>query len=86
MQQELAVTKKELVQVEKELDHEKLRLHLRELMQAGQVVEEAGILDSYNPDRLYFLLKENREYLTKNSPASRYGDFDLMKRPKGDTL
>ena len=76
LQQELKETKETLSDLRKELNHEEQRGYILKLIHAGMVIEEAGLLDSYDPDELYFWLKENQDKLTKKATPSRYGGYE----------
>ena len=62
----------ELITVEKKLKHcqyerEVLQKKKHELMliEAGKIIEKAGLLDCYDADELYLLLVMNKKQLTK---------------------
>jgi uncharacterized protein YjgD (DUF1641 family) len=52
---------------------------IRKLIQAGKIIEDAGLLDDYNPNDLYLMLMMNKSILRKSKNAPDQGRFDLMK-------
>lgn len=75
---EMERTKKEMDEIASDMDREKKRNHIKKLLDAGRIVEEAGLLNDYNANDLYLLLVMNRDYLVKNK-QSPTGKFELMR-------
>lgn len=75
---ELAKTRREMQIVSKDMEREKKRLHISKLINAGRVVEDAGVLDGYNENSLYLLLVMNKEYLLSKDELNSSGKFDIM--------
>lgn len=78
LQAEIKRTQKEMYEVFKEMEQEKKRLHIAKLLAAGRIIEEAGILDTYNENELYLLLVMNKQYLTNDKPINSTGNFNMM--------
>ena len=53
LQLELAKSKREMNRLGKAIARETRQAHLQKLIEAGKVVEEAGLLDDYNRQDLY---------------------------------
>ena len=51
----------------KKISQAKQKERFIKLIKAGEVIEEAGLLDNYNAEDLYTLLVLNRERLTKGN-------------------
>ena len=56
------------------------RSHLQKLIEAGKVVEEAGLLDDYNRQDLYLLLVMNRAFVSNATKENKAGKFDLLRK------
>lgn len=73
LKHEIVKVKKEMNDVSQEMTREFKRMHISELLKAGKIVEDAGILGSYHEADLYLLLVMNRDYL-------KTGKIRLMKK------
>lgn len=59
----MTATKRELDRVADEMSRLKKREHIAKLLKVGRIVEDAGILDTYNPNDLYLYLIMNRDLI-----------------------
>lgn len=77
-QAEIAGVRREMKELEDGISREKKRQHIAKLMQAGRVLEDAGVLYGYNENSLYLLLVMNKEYLLSGDNTTPSGKFDMM--------
>lgn len=81
LQTELAKSKREMNRLGKAIARETRQEHMKKLIEAGKVIEEAGLLDTYNRQDLYLLLVMNRAFISNTTKESRTaGKFDLLKK------
>lgn len=67
LNQEIKKTKAAMDDIGKKISQAKQKERFIKLIKAGEVIEEAGLLDNYNAEDLYTLLVLNRERLTKGN-------------------
>lgn len=79
LQEQLSRKEKELRDAEQQMVAVRGKERYKKLLRAGRIVEDAGLLDDYNPNDLYLLLVMNRNILRKSKSAPDQGRFDLMK-------
>ena len=60
LEDEIITAEKKQKRLEGKLENLSSRRHYAKLVEAGRVVEEAGILESYDKNRLYLLLVTNK--------------------------
>lgn len=88
LEQRLIATKRKMIATKRELDKvsenmEKLkkRERIEKLLKAGRIIEDAGLLDLYNPNDLYLVLVLNKDLIChKRSLGDEYKqgfDFKL---------
>lgn len=63
LENEIKLTKKTMDAVANVMDKLKKSEHNQKLIQAGKIVEEAGIIDTYDPHNLYLILKYNSDFI-----------------------
>ncbi len=80
LQLELAKSKREMNRLGKAIARETRQAHLQKLIEAGKVVEEAGLLDDYNRQDLYLLLVMNRAFVSNATKENKAGKFDLLRK------
>lgn len=79
LKEDIEKTRREMVYVASRMERVKRQEHISELLRAGSVIEEAGILGLYNKNLLYLLLVINRSFLCKHDYAvSGDARFDMM--------
>lgn len=79
LKRQLEFQEKKLRESENDLKRVKQKDRIRQLLEAGKIVEDAGLLDDYDPHDLYLLLVMNRNIIRKSGSTPDHGRFDLMK-------
>ena len=84
LQQEIEKTKREMDYIAETMERAKRQEHIRRLLRAGSILEEAGILQTYDKNLLYLLPVMNKEFLcNKDYAVSGKNRFDLVHGLKG---
>lgn len=65
MESELITARKQCESVKKGLRKLEEEERKMKLIEAGKVIEEAGLLDSYDEEELFFLLRQHRHEICK---------------------
>ena len=71
LEQEIKKTKAEMDALGKKISQAKKQERIYKLIKAGEVIEEAGLLDVYDPNDLYTLLVLNRDKLVQNKDGGK---------------
>ncbi|WP_303814075.1 hypothetical protein [Selenomonas ruminantium] len=78
IQSAIAKTRREMYKVSSEMAREEKRIHVSKLINAGRVLEDAGVLEGYDENNLYLLLVMNKDYLLHTHDTTPSGKFDMM--------
>ena len=79
IKEQIAVQMKKLRDEEDNFKRVRQKSRIRKLIQAGKIIEDAGLLDDYEPHDLYLMLIMNKGILRKSKSSPEHGRFDLMK-------
>ena len=79
IKEQIAVQMKKLRDEEDNFKRVRQKSRIKKLIQAGKIIEDAGLLDDYDPHDLYLMLVMNRSILRKSKSSPEHGRFDLMK-------
>lgn len=67
IEQELAQTKRLMDSLSACMDKTAKSFYYRKLVEAGRIIDDVGLLDSYDSARLYLVLEENKPFIESKS-------------------
>jgi len=80
IEQELAQTKRLMDSLSACMDKTAKSFYYRKLVEAGRIIDDVGLLDSYDSARLYLVLEENKPFI--ESKSAKY--YHLKERNEED--